>query len=736
MASQDEAGRGSPTRLQTSPRLSSDGPSNRSLVEPLLPWVLGETAGGMQRLTSKLDSPQPLTHQLPELVMWAITLLTAFSMACINFVEIFAIEKVTLWKFGTVQQVMTRGIDADVDFTMGVVVLTLICMLFSIIGVSLIEFLAPNCGGSGLPENRCYLNGSVLEGFFTAKTLVVRVTTSILANVAGYPVGREGPTVVIGSNVAYLISRGLAEPYLKQWVQSAEEVEVMIIDEERVAHATRIACAVGGACGMSMIFNSPIGGLLYMFEEITSVAWPLELTFRAFVGTTVATLLSLFFLDLAHKKIRDFVIFSWEPRSDVWRWIDLPWFILVAAAVGAATSLHTRLMIWMAGFRKRRCSARRLPRIAETVLYAAFCAGLSCGASLLAPCMPGHPGVNPYVQFNCDYGQYNPVASLLVNTSHSAVKMLFACDNLLDFGSRATAVAFVAYYLLNVGLSGLPVPGGAFTGTMLLGGLMGRFAGSLLAEYMEEDYAHPGIYAVIGCAAMLCGFKQMTAAVVVICVQCVNNVEVAPVCMLAVSVALAVNRLLNSRGHDEMQIATKRLPFLEAHIQHHLLQHTAGDVCDPCRHRLEKLARFEDVKLALKSDANFFPVFGASAPTKCVGIVGRSNLQAVAERFGAVSAVSSPSQERLRIITSTASFGPEQLEDDYPPDSIPAYKFMDSTPFTLVEDMPLERFHKLFAKEGELAAQVVSVTGEFKGIISRPDLIKLQYTGPAPTWRN
>merc|ERR1711988_1040380 len=99
---------------------------------------------------------------------------------------------------------------------------------------------------------------------------------------------------------------------------------------------------------------------------------------------------------------------------------------------------------------------------------------------------------------------------------------------------------------------------------MLLGGLMGRCAGGLLYRHGHEyDFAHPGIYSVAGCAAMLCGFKQMTATVVIICIQCVNNVKVAPVVMLSVSVAMWVNKCVNNFRHDERQIQSKKLPFLE-----------------------------------------------------------------------------------------------------------------------------------------------------------------------------
>eukprot|EP00418_Pyrodinium_bahamense_P085472 CAMPEP_0179054326 /NCGR_PEP_ID=MMETSP0796-20121207/22727_1 /TAXON_ID=73915 /ORGANISM="Pyrodinium bahamense, Strain pbaha01" /LENGTH=611 /DNA_ID=CAMNT_0020750943 /DNA_START=262 /DNA_END=2097 /DNA_ORIENTATION=- len=603
----------------------------------------------------------------------------------------------------------------ELGICLGVLCLAAMCMCFSLLGVCIIECFAKNCGGSGLPENKCYLNGSPMEGFFTGRTLLVRVSTSILANAAGYPVGREGPTVVIGSNVAYLISRRLLTltGHVHNWVAGGKESYVMIVDEERMAQATRIACAVGGACGIGMIFNSPIGGLLYMFEEITSVSWPLELTLRAFVGTTACAMISYYFLSVWKHDIKEFVIFAWEPRDDEWMWVDVPWFVVLAATLGVITSVHTRGLLYVARCRKRRCSSHRYARILETVLYAAFCAFSSAFASLVGSCTEGYPGINAHVQFNCPAGAYNPVATLLVNTSHSAVRLLFDCQNVGDFGPRSTAFAFVVYYTLNVGLSGLPVPGGAFTGTMLLGGLLGRCAGSLLDQYSGiEGLANPGIYSLVGCAAMLCGFKQMTAAVVLICIQCVNNVHVSPVVMLSVSVAMAVNRLINKKGHDEQQIEGRKLPFLAPEVPDVLVSVPARDLCDSSPVRLHEGGKLADLIRALRSQVAYFPVFDEQG-SQCIGIVDRKHLEAIGLARN----------ESLRAceVEAPGSSGAGGTG------TVPITSFMDPTPFTIPEDMPAERFYKIFSKEGEKAACVVSPTGEFIGIISRWGLIEASY---------
>merc|ERR1719420_1323085 len=110
----------------------------------------------------------------------------------------------------------------------------------------------------------------------------------------------------MGSNVAFLITTWLAQPH----VTSESFTRQPIVDNERLANATRIACTVGGACAMAVIFNAPFGGLLYMFEEVTSVSWPLELTFRVFVSTMCSSLLSLCLCSMMGSDIDEFVIYA------------------------------------------------------------------------------------------------------------------------------------------------------------------------------------------------------------------------------------------------------------------------------------------------------------------------------------------------------------------------------------------------------------------------------------------
>lgn len=678
----------------------------------------------------------PQEHRLPPHVMWTITFLTAAGMALINFATILAIECTVHFKFGAMQSAIRKA-----GIGLGVVTLTGISAFYALIGVCIIQLLAPNCGGSGLPENKCYLNGSSMPGLFTKRTLGVRTVATVLSNAAGFPVGREGPTVTIGSNLAYIVSKALVRPYVREAVDLTEQgrTQALLVDEQRFSHATRIACAVGGACAMGAIFNAPFGGFLYMFEEITSVSWPLELTFRVFVATMSSSLLSYGLCSLIHSDFNEYVIYAESPQIKEWHWSDVPIFVVVAALLGVITSLHTRAMLAVTAWRQRTAALwqwRRCSRICETVLYAAFCALLSAGASLLGTCTKDGSSGLQYVRFNCGEGEYNQVASLLVTTSHSSVKLLFSGNNAGEIQAGASILAFLAYFALNVGLSGLPVPGGAFTATMVLGGLFGRSVGAVCRE-LGLSHTVSGVYAIVGSAAMLCGFKQMTLAAVLIVVECVNDLTLAPIVMLGVAISMSVNWRLNRHGHDDEQILRKDLPHLDAEVPHELDGASALDLCDPLPDEaiLPPEASIAAVRRALHhGQVGHFPVQeGASGP--CLGIVARPHLEAALQ-----AAAGSPQQGRV-VRGCVAS---EELEDDDGEsagleqvigqniprgDVLPLSRIMDPSPFTVAESMPAPRLYALFTKAGENAVCVASIRGDFLGIISRTGLISASRQG-------
>lgn len=232
---------------------------------------------------------------------------------------------------------------------------------------------------------------------------------------------------------------------------------------------------------------------------------------------------------------------------------------------------------------------------------------------------------------------------------------------------------------------------------------------------------------------MLCGFKQMTLAVVLIIVECVNDLTLAPIIMLSVSVSLFVNWQINERGHDEEQIHSKDLPFIEGEPPKLLDDVVARQLCDPLPFPPEAIlppdAPIAAVRAALETIPKMcvFPIVDTVGRSPCIGIIMRTHLEAA---LRASCGLAGHMRTRSRAFIEDP-FNVEEEKDvfrrsDSIPkgDMLPLDRVMDPTPFTILEDMPAPRLYSLFSKAGERAVCVMSAQGEFVGIISRESLIK------------
>jgi len=102
--------------------------------------------------------------------------------------------------------------------------------------------------GSGIPEIKTILSGFVIPHFLDLKVLALG---AVFAVAIGMCLGKEGPFVHISTCVAYLV--GSCFPKYKENGRKMREL-----------------LSAGCASGLSVAFGTPIGGVLFSYEEIST----------------------------------------------------------------------------------------------------------------------------------------------------------------------------------------------------------------------------------------------------------------------------------------------------------------------------------------------------------------------------------------------------------------------------------------------------------------------------------
>lgn len=147
----------------------------------------------------------------------------------------------------------------------------LLPVLFGAIGAGLATVLvrrvAPEASGSGIPHLKAVLHH--LRGIRWQRVLPVKFVGGVLGITGGLALGREGPTVQMGSAV------GLA---IGQWLS--------VTPRER-----RTLIAAGAGAGLAAAFNAPLAGVVFALEEVQRDFTPGVFT-AAFIASVTADVLA------------------------------------------------------------------------------------------------------------------------------------------------------------------------------------------------------------------------------------------------------------------------------------------------------------------------------------------------------------------------------------------------------------------------------------------------------------
>ncbi|KAL9083773.1 MAG: hypothetical protein Q9165_008383 [Trypethelium subeluteriae] len=400
-----------------------------------------------------------------------------------------------------------------------------------------------SAAGSGVAEVKVINSGFVLHGYLGLKTLTIKTLALILSVASGLSLGKEGPFVHIATCIGNIACR-LFSKYNQN-------------DGKR-----REVLSASAASGVAVAFGAPIGGVLFSLEEV-SYYFPPKTLFRTFFCCIIAAL-SLKFLDpYGTQKI---VLFEVRYLTD-WQAFEMTAFILIGILGGAMGALFIKASrFWAQTF-------RRIPAIKQMPLLEVTLVALVTGLSSFW---------NRYTKL--------PVTELLF-------ELATPCDAYSDDGDglcpsneripeviRMLAIAFVIKAFLTTITFGIKVPAGIYVPSMVVGGLLGRIVGHTV-QYLALNYADmglfgtctldsapedcvvPGVYAMVGAGAAMCGVTRLSVTLAVILFELTGSLDhVLPFC-IGVLVSKWTADALEPRSIYDLLLDMNSYPFLDNKVR-------------------------------------------------------------------------------------------------------------------------------------------------------------------------
>ena len=299
--------------------------------------------------------------------------------------------------------------------------------------------LSPRSAGSGIQDVEAVVRGEVAPP--RLDVIPARFVGGALAIGGGLVLGREGPTVHMGAALG------------------AAAAQAARRDETDV----RIAQSALSGAGLAVAFNAPIGGALFVFEELTH-----RLTTRLMLATLVAVGVAVACARIIIGNSADFDVARVEPAP----LHALPLFVAFGVVIGLLGAAYSSVVVTCLTV------AHRLRRIPPTVRAALV--GAVVGAALL----------------------YDP---LTVSGGDAVTQLLLH--------GQSVALPVVLTYLVIRFFAGplsyaAGTPGGLFAPLLALGALSG------LAFIQVIDGLWPGLGPDLALTFVFVGMSTLFAAVV------------------------------------------------------------------------------------------------------------------------------------------------------------------------------------------------------------------------------
>ena len=365
------------------------------------------------------------------------------------------------------------------------------------------------------------------SGFIKPLVAIEKIITSGITIGTGGSAGAEGPIVQIGAAIA----SGTGQTFRV----SRQQMTILI--------------GCGAAAGISAIFNSPMGGLLFALEVILQDFSIANMT-PVVVASVIANVTTqAIFVHVLNRDWDAIFVFSAETYFKL-DWLQVQNFILLGLVCGVIGVITTKLMY---------ATEHRFQRLnAPPALRPALGGALLGGLGILYIFTFGHlrglpkpipPDVYPAPVFYGDgYGFIQQLLQPDFYTGHENSRYLLMFLAFL-IGAKLIGTC------LTLGSGG---SGGIIAPSLFLGATAGGAMGEAmkLVGLFDPSRVYPEAYAIVGMGAVLSAIVHAPLASILIVLELTYNPALVLPAMLAVVVATGISRLISQ---DSIYTAVLRL---------------------------------------------------------------------------------------------------------------------------------------------------------------------------------
>jgi len=394
---------------------------------------------------------------------------------------------------------------ASASSRMSFVILSFLFIMISSVLVSLLLKKVPSAAGSGIPQVKAAYWKEL--GYIPIKDVIVKFIAGIISIGGGTSLGREGPTVFLGSGVS---------SFLSGYTGSAKRQR-------------RAACVVGASAGLAAAFNTPLAAITFSVEELIN-----DLNTKYLGRVVLASLFGAITVYALVGKQPSFLLPHVESCSYSASFL-IPLVALVASFLGVL--FHKAILCLRPAVRR----PRKLPVWLNPCIGGLFTWIIGVTVFLIT----GKIGI---------FGLgYNDLSESLVNGTVWWIAGILVLGKLI-----ATVVSY--------SFGGC---GGIFSPTLFIGGLCGGFFSAIAGLWLPTTLSDHVILSSVGMSACLGAVIRAPLTSTLIVFEMTHQFEIIPGLMLSAVISQFVARwagmkhnfyddLLLQDGHELIKIKPPR----------------------------------------------------------------------------------------------------------------------------------------------------------------------------------
>ena len=335
---------------------------------------------------------------------------------------------------------------------------------------------APTAEGSGVQRVEAVFSGEVEPS--TPAVFPVKFFGGLLAMGSGLALGREGPTVQMGATFGVLVARHLVQD-----------------EEDR-----RVVEAASAGAGLAVAFNAPIGGSIFVFEELTSSFTPWLL-----VATLAAASVAVWLMRIMLGNTLNFTVPQVNPTL-VWnKWP----FLVLGALLGVIGAFYNRAVMGLLRL------SDKLSRI-SSLMRAAIIGGV---VGLVGWFVPGMIG-----------GGESLTQAIISN----------------QFTISVLATVFAVRFALGCWSYAAGAPGGLFAPMILLGATSGALFAAVVNHVIPGAALSLTACAIVGMGGLFTACVRAPLTGMMLAVEMTGRADLTLALLVASLMAMLVTMLLQS----------------------------------------------------------------------------------------------------------------------------------------------------------------------------------------------